>query len=92
MIVSFIHKGLEKFYLNGSTAGLQVKHTKKVKRVLHGLDKAEKPEDMDFPGFKLHPLRGNRKGIWAVSVSGNWRITFSFNGRNAQNVNYEDYH
>ena len=92
MIVSFIHKGLEKLYRKGNTSGVQAKHVKKVKRILYALDNAKKTEDMGVPGFKLHPLRGSRKGTWAVSVSGNWRVTFRFNGPNAELLNYEDYH
>ncbi len=92
MIVSFVHKGLEKLYHSGVASGIQTTHSNKVRRILHALEKAEQPEDMDLPGFKLHPLKGNRRGSWAVSVSGNWRVTFGFKGRDIQRVNYEDYH
>ncbi len=92
MIKSFVHKGLERFYLNGSHSGIQAKHTKRLKLILSNLDQAENVEDMDLPGLALHELKGNRKGIWAVKVSGNWRVTFRFVEHDAEIVNYEDYH
>ena len=92
MIISFIHKGLERFYNSGSTAGIQANHSKRLKLILSNLDQAESPHDMDLPGLKLHELKGDRKGIWSVKVSGNWRVTFRFEGRDAEIVNYEDYH
>ena len=92
MIKSFKHKGLERFYKTGSTAGIQVKHKKRLRLILSNLDQAEIPDDMDLPALRLHELSGNRKGIWSVTVNGNWRITFKFNGRDPEIVNYEDYH
>jgi proteic killer suppression protein len=92
MIKSFKHKGLERFYIRGTTAGIQVAHAKRLRLILSNLDQAESPADMDLPGLRLHPLRGDKKGVWSVSVSGNWRVTFRFNGRDAEIVNYEDYH
>jgi len=92
MIKSFKHKGLERFYIRGTTAGIQVVHAKRLRLILSNLDQAESPDDMDLPGLRLHPLRGDKKGVWSVSVSGNWRVTFRFNGRDAEIVNYEDYH
>ena len=92
MIINFIHKGLEKFYNTGKLAGIQAKHKIKIRLILTNLDLSESHNDMDLPGLNLHPLKGNLKGIWAVSVRGNWRITFRFNGRDAEIVNYEDYH
>lgn len=92
MITSFKHKGLERFYTRGTTAGIQTAHAKRLRLILSNLDQAESPDDMDLPGLRLHELRGDRKGIWSVSVSGNWRVTFRFNGRDAEIVNYEDYH
>jgi proteic killer suppression protein len=92
MIVSFVHKGLERFYRTGNKSGIQVKHAKRLRLILSNLDQAESPDDMDLPGLALHELKGDRKGIWAVSVSGNWRATFRFSGRDAGHVNYEDYH
>lgn len=92
MIKSFKHKGLEKFYLTGSTAGVQSKHKSRLRLILTNLDQTECPDDMDLPGLSLHELKGNRKGIWSVTVSGNWRVTFRLNGRNVEIINYEDYH
>jgi proteic killer suppression protein len=92
MITSFIHKGLERFYKTGKPSGIQAKHAKRLRLILTNLDQAESPSDMDLPGLRLHELKGNRKDIWSVSVSGNWRVTFRFIGRDAEIVNYEDYH
>ena len=92
MILSFLHKGLAKFYKNGNKAGIQANHAKRLRLILSNLDQAECPEDMDLPGLRLHELTGKRKGIWSVWVSGNWRVTFRFNGQNVEIVNYEDYH
>ena len=92
MITSFIHKGLERFYKTGKTSGIQIKHARKLRLILTNLDQAERPQDMDLPGLRLHELKGSRKNIWSVSVSGNWRVTFRFTGRDSEIVNYEDYH
>ncbi len=92
MISSFLHKGFGKFYRCGSTSGIQAKHAQRLKLILTNLDQSESPKDMDLPGLKLHELKGNRKNIWAVAVSGNWRVTFRFERENAERVNYEDYH
>jgi len=87
MIKSFRHKGLSRFYETGSTAGVQASHKKRLRIRLVALETAESIEDMDIPGFKLHPLEGGRKGLWSISVSGNWRITFEFKDGNAYVVN-----
>ena len=92
MIISFIHKGLERFYLTGSKAGIQPEHAPKLRRILTVLETAQTPDDMDLPGYRLHPLQGNRQGTWSVRVSGNWRITFQFTEQNVELVDYEDYH
>ncbi len=92
MIISFLHKGLERFYKTGKSSGIQARHAKRLRLILSNLDQAEKPDDMDLPGLRLHELKGSRKNIWPVSVSGNWRVTFRFTGRDAEIVNYEDYH
>jgi proteic killer suppression protein len=76
----------------GRTSGIQVKHSKKLKLILGRLNAATVPEDMKLPGLFLHPLSGNRSDTWSVRVSGNWRVTFRFNGNEAEIVNYEDYH
>ncbi|WP_066018458.1 type II toxin-antitoxin system RelE/ParE family toxin [Endozoicomonas atrinae] len=92
MIISFLHKGLERFYRTGKTSGIQAQHAKKLKRILLLLNRAKQIGDLDVPGFRLHPMKGERKGIWSVTVSGNWRVTFRFNGNDAEIINYEDYH
>ncbi|MCB9247945.1 MAG: type II toxin-antitoxin system RelE/ParE family toxin [Ignavibacteriales bacterium] len=92
MIMSFKHKGLEKFFETGSTAGIQPAHKKKLKMRLAALDTATEIQDMDLPGFRLHQLKGKMEGLWAIDVNGNWRITFEFNDGNVFIVNYKDYH
>ena len=78
--------------MSGSAAGSQTAHRKRLRLQLAALETAAQIEDMDVPGFRLHPLKGVRKGLWAISVSGNCRLTFEFNEGNAYVVNYEDYH
>ena len=92
MIRSFKHKGLATFFESGIKSGIQTQHAERLRLILGALNAAAKPEDMGLPGLKLHPLKGSRKGTWAVSVSGNWRITFVFIGADAEVVDYEDYH
>lgn len=92
MIISFLHKGLERFYRTGKTSGIQAKHSKRIRLILSNLDQAESPNDMDLPGLRLHEVKGRRNGIYSVTVSGNWRVTFRFKGRDSELVNYEDYH
>ena len=92
MIKSFKHKGLERFFTTGSTAGIQAAHATRIKDRLIFLHTATRIEDMDLPGYRLHQLKGKLAGYWAVDVNRNWRITFGFKGRDADNVNYEDYH
>jgi proteic killer suppression protein len=92
MIGSFTHKGLEKFFRVGSKAGIQARHATRVRLILAQLNQAEKITDMNIPSLKLHELKGNRKGDWAVTVQANWRITFRFKKGDAEHVHYEDYH
>jgi proteic killer suppression protein len=92
LIKSFKHKGLEKFYLNGSTAGIQAKHSRTLGDQLAALDTAAEIGDMNIPGWGLHPLKGKMDEKWAISVNKNWRLTFKFENGNAYIVNYEDYH
>jgi proteic killer suppression protein len=92
MIKSFKHKGIEKFYLSGSTKGIQAKHANKLRMQLIALDTAYHIEDLDIPGYRLHQLKGSLKGLWSITVNANWRITFEFSDGNAYIVNYEDYH
>ena len=92
MIKSFKHKGLEKFYNTGSVAGIKPHHKQKLRMRLIAMDTATDIKDIDLPGFRLHPLKGNRVGLWAIDVSKNRRITFKFQDGNVHVVNYEDYH
>ena len=92
MIKSFKHKGLERFFNSGTTRGIQSNHASKLRMQLAALDTAQSIEDIDIPGYRLHPLKGDRQGIWSITVSGNWRVTFEFTDGNAYIVNYEDYH
>ncbi|WP_305909825.1 type II toxin-antitoxin system RelE/ParE family toxin [Methylomarinum sp. Ch1-1] len=92
MIRSFKHKGLATFFKSGSTAGIQAAHANKLRLILGRLNVSIAPKDMDLPGLRLHELTGNRSGTWSVTVSGNWRVTFRFEGEDVEVVNYEDYH
>ena len=92
MIRSFRHKGLERFYLDGRKAGIQAVHASRLRLQLGRLDAAAGPGDMNLPGWRLHPLKGSLKGLWAVSVSGNWRLVFAFEGKDVLLVDYLDYH
>lgn len=92
MIKTFRHKGLEEFFRHGSKAGIQPVHANRLRLQLGMLDTAKSPADMGMPGWKLHPLTGTLKGHWAVSVSGNWRLTFTFDNGDAVLVDYQDYH
>lgn len=92
MIKSFKHRGLQRFYVSGSTARIRNEHARKLRLILGRLDASIQPQDMDLPGLALHELKGRRKGTWSVSVSGNWRVTFRFEGPDAYDIDYEDYH
>jgi proteic killer suppression protein len=92
VIRRFRHKGLEKLFSTGARGGIRPEHARRLRLVLAALNAATAPGDMALPGLKLHPLKGDRKGRWSVAVSGNWRITFSFAGKDADEVDYEDYH
>ena len=92
MIESFRHKGLEKFFVTGSKAGIQPKHAGILRVQLTALDNAISPADMAAPGWQLHPLKGKLGGHFAIRVSGNWRLTFAFNGTDVILVDYLDYH
>ena len=92
MIVGFRHKGLERFYKTGSTKGIDAQHAEKLRRQLTVLGVSVEPGDMDMPGWRLHALKGDRQGEWAVRVSGNWRLIFEFSAGDATNVDYDDYH
>ena len=92
MIRKFRHKGLARFFTTGSISGIQSAHTKRLQLILGRLNASTQPKDMDLPGLRLHELKGRDKGRWAVWVNGNWRLTFKFEGVDATDVDYEDYH
>ena len=92
MIGSIRHKGLKRLYYDDDARGVIAGHVVKLRDILARLDAASSPAEMDVPGFKLHPLKGDRKGVWAVTVRANWRVTFRFEGTDAQDVDYVDYH
>lgn len=92
MIKGFAHKGLEALFTTGSKAGIQPAHAPRLLRQLAQLDQASAPQDMNLPGWKLHPLKGDLAGHWSVWVNGNWRMTFTFDGIDATIVDYQDYH
>ena len=90
--MSFRHKGLRKFYESGSVAGIQPHHAKRLRILLAALDTSTTVDDMNVPGFRLHPLKGESRGRWSVWVNGTWRLTFEFRDRHAHILDYEDYH
>jgi len=92
MIKSFAHKGLERLFNSGSAAGVQAIHARRLRQILALLNDALCIEDMDAPGLRLHPLKGDLKGLWAVTVQANWRVTFRFENGDAYVVDYQDYH
>ncbi len=92
MIKSFRHDGLERFFRKGTKAGIQPQHANRLRLQLGVLDTSASAADMNLPGWALHPLKGNEAGQWAVSVSGNWRLRFTFEGTDAILVDYRDYH
>ncbi|SOD15939.1 type II toxin-antitoxin system RelE/ParE family toxin [Nitrosomonas ureae] len=92
MIKTFNHKGLEAFFLTGSKAGIQPKHATKLRVLLTALDNAKNPADMNAPGWRLHPLTGDLTNYYSVSVNGNWRLIFTFDGEDVFLVDYLDYH
>jgi len=92
MIKSFSHKGLKLFYETGNVKGIQTRHAKKLRMQLSALDTAQVIDDLSLPGYRLHPLHGDRAGTWSITVNGNWRLTFEFCSGDVFILNYEDYH
>jgi toxin HigB-1 len=92
VIKSFRHSGLEKFFKTGSKAGIQPKHATRLSLQLFALNRAKSAQDLAAAGWGLHRLTGSLYGHWAVKVSGNWRVTFTFDGEDAILVDYLDYH
>jgi toxin HigB-1 len=92
VIRSFRHRGLEAFFTKDDSRKVPAERLSRITRLLDRLEASKLPQDMNLPGFDFHPLKGNRKGTYAVSVSGNWRLTFRFDGEHACDVDLEDYH
>jgi len=92
VIKSFKHKGLEKFFLSGKKAQIRPEHAHRLRLILARLHAAKEPKDMRLPGLRLHALKGELKGYWAVDVSGNWRLVFRFEAKDVLDVDYTDYH
>lgn len=92
MIRTFRHKGLKRLFETGSARGVAPDLVRRLIRQLDLLNRAVIPQDMNLPGYRLHELKGARKGTWSVTVSGNWRLTFTFRDRDAYDVDLEDYH
>lgn len=92
MIKSFRHKGLERFFSSGNKKGIRPEQAQRLKDILFRLQYATRIEDMDFPGSRLHRLKGDKTGVWSVTVNGDWRVLFCFEGGHAHEADYDDYH
>jgi len=92
VIKSFRHKGLKRLFETGDGRGVTPDLANRLRRQLDVLNRARSTRDLNLPGYRLHQLRGNRAGTWSVTVSGNWRVTFTFEGEDAFDVDLEDYH
>lgn len=92
MIKSFQHKGLKVFFETGNKAGIQAQHAQKLTRVLLRMDIAKTANDVNLPGWRLHPLSGSLADHYSIAINGNWRITFKFEGKDIVLVDYLDYH
>jgi len=92
MIERFKHRGLRRLFERDDPGWVSAQDVDKIKRILAALSRAGRPEDMNFPGFRLHPLKGDMKGHWAVTVRANWRVTFRMEQGNAYDVDLTDYH
>ena len=92
MIRSFRHRGLERYFTRSNQRGIPAQFADRLARILDRLDAAREPLDMNLPGYRLHRLKGKRRGTYAVTVSGNWRLTFRFENEDAVDVDLEDYH
>lgn len=92
MIQGFKHRGLRRLFERDDRSRVSAQDVDKIGRILAALNRAGKPEDMDFPGFRLHPLKGGMKGHWAMTVTANWRITFRMEQGDAYDVDLTDYH
>ncbi|MBI2539187.1 MAG: type II toxin-antitoxin system RelE/ParE family toxin [Deltaproteobacteria bacterium] len=92
MIQSFRHKGLQRLFVDGERKGVRPDLIEKIENILAVLSRARVPYDMNLPGFRLHPLKGDLKGFWSVTVRANWRIVFRFQDGDVWDVDLIDYH
>lgn len=92
MIRTFRHHGLKQLYEHGDTSRVRPDQAKRIALALADLDDANKPSDLELPGYRLHRLKGNLKGFWSISISGNWRLIFRFEEGDTYDVNLVDYH
>jgi len=92
MIKNFRHKGLKLFFTSGKETGIARVHATKLRHILLRLEMCTSPKQMDLPGLRFHTLKGERKDYYSLTVSGNWRIIFRFDGKNVTDVDYLDYH
>ena len=92
MIRQFRHRGLKRLYEHDDWRAINPQHADKIARMLARLEEATRPKDLNLPGFRLHTLKGDLAGYWSITVSGNWRIIFRFEGDNATDLDLVDYH
>ena len=92
MIQTFRHRGLRRLYERGDRSGVRTDQAERIALALADLESAVRPSDVDLPGYRLHPLKGDLRGLWSISISGNWRITFRFEDEDVYDVNLVDYH
>lgn len=92
MILSFRHKGLRLYFLTGKTSGIAYAHAAKLRHILARLEICTNPQQMDLPGLKFHALKGRERDYYSLTISGNWRVIFKFDGQNVTDVDYLDYH
>jgi proteic killer suppression protein len=92
MIRTFRHRGLKRLYERGDTSKLRADQAERIALALADLDEAQKPQDLDLPGYRLHRLKGDLKGFWSIWISANWRIMFRFDGGDAYDIDLIDYH
>ena len=92
MVRSLRHKALRRLYNKGQVRGLPPEFVERLRLILADLDAARQPKDLELPGYRLHPLRGDMKGRWAIDVSGNWRVIFRLEAGDVYDVDLVDYH
>ena len=92
MIKSIKHKGLERLFIKNSISGVQADYAPRITLILDAIDAAEQVNELDLPGFRLHRLKGDKRNLWSVRISANWRITFEFENGDAYILDLEDYH